>query len=58
MSPLTRFIILKLIYRYFIRDIIIFKIKSDISYQNLLHFTDYIVDYDRKDGDQWDCFHQ
>lgn len=43
MSPLTQFKILSLIYEYWIRDLIILKIKSDSSYQSLLEFTDYIV---------------
>lgn len=54
MSPLTRFIILKLIYKYWLRDLIIFKIKSDNTYINLLQFTDHIIDYEGKDGEQWD----
>jgi hypothetical protein len=55
MSPLTKFAIMQLIYKYFIRDIIIQKIKLDITYANLLKFTDYIIDYkvERKDGDLW-----
>lgn len=54
MSPLTRFSIIKLLYKYYIRDLIIQKIRSEQSYEKLLQFTDYIVFDDRKEGDQWE----
>lgn len=54
MSPLTQLKIVVLIYKYWLRDLIIHYIRKDISYENLLKFTDYIIFYneDRKDGDQ------
>jgi hypothetical protein len=55
MSPLTRFKISQLLYKHFIRELIITKIKTDKSYINILNFIDYIIfNDDRKDGDTWD----
>lgn len=54
MSPLTQLTILKLIYKYWLRQLIINKIRADYSYQNLLEFTDFIIshnDADRKVGE-------
>lgn len=53
MSPLTRFSIVILVYKYWLRDLIILKIKYDRAYESLLKFTDYIM-LDRKDGDRWE----
>lgn len=55
MSPLIQFKILVLIYQYWLRDLIINKIRIDQSYVNLLKFTDYIIGFnaDGKDGDLW-----
>lgn len=55
MSPLTKFKIIFLIYKYWLRDLIIDKIKLDHSYENLLKLSDFLLDYDnRKDGESWD----
>lgn len=55
MSPITKFKILCIIYRYFLRDLIITKIKSDQNYESLLAFTDQFVELDSTEngGDQW-----
>ena len=55
MSPITKLKLLLLIYKYWLKDLIIQKIKKDHSYRHLLQFIDAIIHDDiRKDGDQWD----
>lgn len=59
MSPLSTLEILKLVYKYWLRDLVINKIRVDRSYENLLEFIDRLVGYDshRKDGEcRWADF--
>ena len=54
MSPLSKLTIIQIMYKIWIRELIIDNIQLDYSYQKLLNIMDIVTDYsNRKDGDQW-----
>jgi hypothetical protein len=53
MSPITKYSVFQLIYKYWIRELIINKIKNDEQYQHLLQLCDTLMDY-RKETESWE----